>query len=546
VHRLISRLGFKAIITTNYDDLIERAWSEGLPPVYQWSSPQLAARVQSGGPLILKAHGDINNPEDIILTREEYASARYNERAREAMRLLFSANACLWLGYGHNDPDLDLLWDECRARLGGARGYGLALRRDVVLQERLRGAGITSTVLTSHQEVALFVRKIAQHVGIPIVFGVELADPGNDNDVALEVLLLLRKYGHVDLWTGIGSSHEVLFEATHDVLKRLRQRIEASDAELLARLAHFGVRSLDGILTTLGPGRPPVKSAVWEPPAVPPRPVMKTGPPHGASPATMLGSRQTLPLHQIVSPSLAQPVRIGYESPASHRARTPGQPAVPRRFLVSDDDSSVTGIASPPKNPPPTHLCVPLEDQLGPPPLAPLEDAVRWIPFTPMPKDTFGSPRDVWRGFVPAVACTIALAVVITAAIKQAGFDVWLRDALWPVDSRVAGIAFAILAGLAFVCAFAVARGRLFRAAGWASLVTSCANAWVSAFASSLLIAEIWSYVQATSVAHASFKEVQLRRLAIEFMFDQHVVWPSATILALAYVLYLKRMCGEE
>jgi SIR2-like protein len=252
VHRMLCRLGAKTILTTNYDTLLEQAWGPGvLPPVYQWSSPQLVERIQQDEPLIVKVHGDINSLADMVLTREEYAAARFTERTRDALRMLFGSRPVFWLGYGHNDPDLDLLWDECKARLGGVHGYSFALEKDLVLRQRLLGAGITCTVLPSHAAIEPYFRLIAKGARVPVAFPVEVGATGAsgralDNGPALAVAL--RSLGvAVELWRVDAADSTLQLEAEYDTLQALRRRVVERDAALSDLLSQFGVRSVDGL-----------------------------------------------------------------------------------------------------------------------------------------------------------------------------------------------------------------------------------------------------------------------------------------------------------
>ncbi|MEI9947715.1 MAG: SIR2 family protein [Pseudomonadota bacterium] len=237
-HRMLSNMGFRAIITTNYDLLIEQSWSgPTFLPVHSWSSPQLAGRVQAGGQLLLKAHGDINYPGDIVLAREDYIAVRQNPVTRDAMRTLMRAGTPFWLGYGHNDPDLDLIWEECNANFQ-LRGYSIAMARDEILQTRLKSAGITCSVLNDHSEYMPFLRNLADAVGVPIAFEAKLQGvPSSTQDAIrqgreLEVAFQKWVSGSVSFWTYDWQLKSYLFEADSKVANDLKGALRSGEVTI--------------------------------------------------------------------------------------------------------------------------------------------------------------------------------------------------------------------------------------------------------------------------------------------------------------------------
>lgn len=70
-HRHIVQMGFRAILTTNYDSLLEDA-APARPAVYSWREQGVPDPIARGVPLILKLHGDDVHPGDIVLARRDY------------------------------------------------------------------------------------------------------------------------------------------------------------------------------------------------------------------------------------------------------------------------------------------------------------------------------------------------------------------------------------------------------------------------------------------------------------------------------------------
>jgi len=114
-HKIIVQLPFSAIVTTNYDKLLERSYasSSGLPktPTHQ-DVEMLGPLLFDGSFFILKAHGDIDRPESMVLTTRDYQNIIHSN---PAFNSIFSAilltKAVLFIGYSMNDPDFRLLLD---------------------------------------------------------------------------------------------------------------------------------------------------------------------------------------------------------------------------------------------------------------------------------------------------------------------------------------------------------------------------------------------------------------------------------------------------
>ena len=76
--RALAELGFPLVITTNYDQLFERALADaGKQPRVAVYTPNLEATIDyrdpsSQSPIVFKIHGDISRPETIVVTDEDY------------------------------------------------------------------------------------------------------------------------------------------------------------------------------------------------------------------------------------------------------------------------------------------------------------------------------------------------------------------------------------------------------------------------------------------------------------------------------------------
>lgn len=114
-HRIIAKLPFSGIVTTNYDKLLERAYASS----GGWPKTPTHMDIDSLGPLlfnqsffILKAHGDIDNSKSMVLTTRDYQNLIHSNPAFNAIfSAILMTRAILFVGYSLSDPDFRLLMD---------------------------------------------------------------------------------------------------------------------------------------------------------------------------------------------------------------------------------------------------------------------------------------------------------------------------------------------------------------------------------------------------------------------------------------------------
>lgn len=124
-HRLIAGLPFSAVVTTNFDRLLERAYAErglGWPKTLtQLDLDPLAVLLFAGTFFVLKAHGDVDRPESVVLTTRDYAGMIHENAAFGAMlSTMLLTRAILFVGYSLADVDFRLLFER---QLSTFRGY---------------------------------------------------------------------------------------------------------------------------------------------------------------------------------------------------------------------------------------------------------------------------------------------------------------------------------------------------------------------------------------------------------------------------------------
>jgi hypothetical protein len=117
LHHLIAQLPARLFVTTNYDNLLERAYSgfykgtRYLSPLTYKQVGQLASCLHRGELFLLKAHGDAKTePDSIVLTEKDYRELVYRQQGYQSfLQTVFTTKKILFLGASLDDLDLKLL-----------------------------------------------------------------------------------------------------------------------------------------------------------------------------------------------------------------------------------------------------------------------------------------------------------------------------------------------------------------------------------------------------------------------------------------------------
>ena len=117
IHQKIFQFQTARIITTNYDDLIEKAASDMFRVVDVVSQDKdLAYGIADT--LIIKMHGDFEH-DNFVLKEDDYLNYSNNFRLIETyLKSLIASNVLLFIGYSFNDPDLKQIFSWIRKILG--------------------------------------------------------------------------------------------------------------------------------------------------------------------------------------------------------------------------------------------------------------------------------------------------------------------------------------------------------------------------------------------------------------------------------------------
>lgn len=111
VHKSIKALDSKIVITTNFDKIYENLCNvDGYVVDDYRNFKSIISNIKSPESIIIKAHGTIDDTDNIIFTGKQYyeAQAKYPE-FYSLLHALFLTNTVVFLGYSLNDPDINLV-----------------------------------------------------------------------------------------------------------------------------------------------------------------------------------------------------------------------------------------------------------------------------------------------------------------------------------------------------------------------------------------------------------------------------------------------------
>lgn len=153
-HNLLKTLPVKAIITTNYDHLLEKALSEkNFIKVVDGKEAPLAREDQL--PLV-KMHGDLDDPSKMVITTTDYNE--YSEKHRALITYLLSfLISCnfLFVGFGLRDPNFDNIYFQMKSLFKDThrRSYAIIKNPPEHETKRLNKMGIEVIPIKDYDEI---------------------------------------------------------------------------------------------------------------------------------------------------------------------------------------------------------------------------------------------------------------------------------------------------------------------------------------------------------------------------------------------------------
>ena len=157
-HEEFCRLPFERVVTTNFDFLLEQAYSRinryCIPLV---AEDQLAVSDPQAAVRLLKLHGDLHHPNRLVVTEEDY-DAFLNRLPLLATHLasLLIDNTAFFIGYSLDDPDFRQIWQVVKERLGVLRRPAYVLQvgaqAHVVARYERRGVKVINLPKTTTRD----------------------------------------------------------------------------------------------------------------------------------------------------------------------------------------------------------------------------------------------------------------------------------------------------------------------------------------------------------------------------------------------------------
>lgn len=237
-HRIIARLPVSSVWTTNYDEIIEKTFIKESKVVdVKYVNNQLLTTKPKRDIVIYKMHGDVNHPNEAILTKEQYE--QYHQTHEPFINALtgeLTTKTFLFIGFSFADPNLDYVLSRLNFRFSDAKRqhysfvkkpilgdtqnpdkatFDYNIRRQSLTINDLKRYGIKSLLIENYTDITTILAEIELRYKKKTVFisgSAEIYEPFDKNDAIgfvhnLSKLLIENDYRIVNgFGWGIGSS----------------------------------------------------------------------------------------------------------------------------------------------------------------------------------------------------------------------------------------------------------------------------------------------------------------------------------------------------
>ena len=126
-HQIAARLPVAAILTTNFDTLLEDALLPQPLVLNQTQTPELMHALKERKFCVVHMHGEVSDSRTIVLAAPDYAALKKNQQFSHFFQTLSSTHTFLFVGYGLQDEDLLLFLNQVFHKSGGHSGPHYAL-----------------------------------------------------------------------------------------------------------------------------------------------------------------------------------------------------------------------------------------------------------------------------------------------------------------------------------------------------------------------------------------------------------------------------------
>lgn len=136
IHELIYNLDSRIIITPNFDkiyDTYANTASVGTVIVKKFNENDIADCLRRPEPLIIKIHGSVESPDNMIFTRKDYSEARTKHRDfYHLIDALSITHTFIFIGCGTNDPDIRLILEDYSFRFSQNKKHYIVMSKNAV------------------------------------------------------------------------------------------------------------------------------------------------------------------------------------------------------------------------------------------------------------------------------------------------------------------------------------------------------------------------------------------------------------------------------
>lgn len=130
LHKAIIKLDQRILLTTNFDKLIETAWSEvnskstHYPSVISKLDSSAFRMLRDAGDYIVKLHGTVDDPSSFVFTKAEYIQRAFGSWAyADFVSSLLATHTFLFIGFSMADPAITSLVERHASKFPDARPH---------------------------------------------------------------------------------------------------------------------------------------------------------------------------------------------------------------------------------------------------------------------------------------------------------------------------------------------------------------------------------------------------------------------------------------
>lgn len=248
-HRVIARLPIRRVWTTNYDTLLEQAYVDARRTIDIKRRDQDIPLLCHGREVVIyKMHGDVTNPTDIVIAKDDYE--RYPVKHRLFQNALESdllSSTFLFLGLSFTDPNLEYVLAHIRTLLEHQKREHYAIMR----QARLSWTGVPES---ARAELAYDERRQALKARDLQRYGIETLLVESFGEITTLLQAIEQAYKQRCVFVS-GSAHDFSAfseDRLHDLCMQLGQRLVGEHCQLISGMGlHVGDSVVNGALVQL-------------------------------------------------------------------------------------------------------------------------------------------------------------------------------------------------------------------------------------------------------------------------------------------------------